>query len=202
LVQAGSGQYSEEVETDLQPMKMKEKCIQKQEFVQIGSGHYTEELQPGMQPMRMKEKCIQKRIVSGWIWPIYRRSEDRLATNENEGEMHSKTELVQTGSGQYSEEEDRIATNETKEKCMKNEIGSDWIWPKFGRSGNSLATDENEGEMHSKTKLVQTGSGQYSEELQPGLQPMRMKEKCIQKQNWFKVDLANIQNKCRQACNQ
>ncbi len=64
------------------------------ELVQTGSGQYTEKVRTGLQPMRMKEKCINE-IGSDWIWPIFRRSGNRLETNENEGEMHSKTELVQ-----------------------------------------------------------------------------------------------------------
>jgi hypothetical protein len=79
----------------------------------------------------------------------------------------------------------------------KKGIGSDWIWPIFRRSGNRLATNENEVEMHSKTEFFQAGSGQYTEELQP----TRIMAKCIQKRNLFGLDLATIQ-KWKQACNQ
>jgi hypothetical protein len=34
---------------------------------------------------------LKKGIGSDWIWPIYRRSAGRLATNENEGEMCSES---------------------------------------------------------------------------------------------------------------
>jgi hypothetical protein len=63
------------------------------------------EVETGLKPMRMKVKCILKKgIGSDWIWPIFRRGGNRLATNENEGwNAFLKKELVQTGSGQYSE---------------------------------------------------------------------------------------------------
>jgi hypothetical protein len=65
VVQTGFDQYPEEMETGLQPMRMKEKCIQKKELVQTGSDQYPEEVETDLQPMKMKEKCIQKRIGSG-----------------------------------------------------------------------------------------------------------------------------------------
>jgi hypothetical protein len=74
-----------------------------------------------------------------------------------------KMELVQTGSGQHTEEvRTGLQPMRMKVKCTK-------------------------------TELVQAGSDQYTEEVQTGLQPLRMKEKCIfKKRNWFRLDLANI----------
>jgi hypothetical protein len=97
--------------------------------------------------------------------------------------MHSKTELVQIGSSQYTKEV-RVGLQPMRKKekgIQKKEIGSDWIWSIYKRSADRLATNENEGEVHSKTELVHTEYGQYTKERQPGLDPKRIKEKCIQK---------------------
>jgi hypothetical protein len=69
-------------------MRTKETCIKKRDWFRLNLANIRKMWKQAFNQWEWRRHAFKNGCGSGWVGPILGRCGNRLATNENEGEMH------------------------------------------------------------------------------------------------------------------